>query len=312
MLEIFAGKQSLRLAKPIMNAAGVMGFGGEYNKLIPPDTFGAFVTNPLTWRGLRAAEGMRVAALDSGMLIHTGLPNLGLQRAVQRYGARWANSPIPVIVHVAANTADELTACAGYLDGIDKVAALEVGLADHATHREARLMIGAARSRTQLPILARLPLYQAGQIAAAAVEAGADALVVAAPPRGSARDPISGRLIGGRVYGTWLKALALRVVGWVARNVHVPIIGSGGIHTPDDAREFLEAGARAIQLDSVIWIRPSMAALIAEDLTVGMMTRAANSLADDMYTGYIDPAARRAQLLPSPPPLPPPPTLPED
>ncbi len=106
------------------------------------------------------------------------------------------------------------------------------------------------------------------QTAAAIDDQGrAGAVVVAAPPRGTTRDPETGQLVGGRVYGPWLKAQALRAVGQAARAVDIPVIGCGGIHAADDARDFIDAGARAVQVDTVTWVQPRMLEVIARNLT---------------------------------------------
>ncbi len=311
MIEIASGKQPLQIANPVIGASGVFGYAGEYAKLIDLSKLGALITNPITWKPRKASTGTRVVPLDSGVLIHTGLPNPGLHQVYRANATKWKNSAVPIIVHIVATSPDELGQCGQMLDTCDGVVAVELGLSDQATHRDARLMIGAMRQSTHLPILARLPLYYATHIAAAAAEAGADALVIAAPPRGTARDPISGQLVGGRVYGPWLKALALRAVGQIAGHVKVPVIGCGGIHNPDDARDYVAAGAVAVQVDSVAWVRPDMVEVIARNLGGLELTRKAGAMADEWHPGIGETAAMRAQLLASPPPIIPPSKLPE-
>lgn len=243
--------------------------------------------------------------------MHTGLPNAGLHQVYRTYAARWKNSPAPIIIHITATSPDEVTKCVQALEPSEGIVAIEIGLSDAATHRDARIMIGAARQHTHMPLLAKLPLYQVSETALAAAEAGADAVVVAAPPRGTARDPMTGQLIGGRVYGPMLKTLGLRAVGTIAPHVKVPIIGCGGIHNPIDARDYLEAGAVAIQVDSVAWVRPEMVEVIARNLGGLELTRAAGALADEWRPGLGETAAMRSQLLASPPPIIPPNKLPE-
>jgi dihydroorotate dehydrogenase (NAD+) catalytic subunit len=311
MIEITSGKQPLQIINPVIGASGIFGFAGEYAKLIDLSKLGAIVTNPVTWKPRRAASGTRVVPLDSGVLVHTGLPNPGIHQVYQQNALKWKNSPAPIIVHIVATTPDDVGKCAQMLDMNDGVVGIEIGLGDQATHREARLMIGAARENSHLPILARLPLYQAVNVAVAAEEAGADALVIAGPPRGTARDPLTGQLVGGRVYGPWIKALALRMVGQIAGQVNIPVIGCGGIHNPDDARDYIEAGAIAIQVDSVTWVRPQMVETIARNLGGLELTRAAGALADEWHPGIGETAVLRAQLLPSPRPIVPPTDLPD-
>lgn len=301
--EITGGKQPLRVENPVMGGSGAFGLSGEYSKLIDLSKLGALVTNPITWKPRRAAHGTRVVPLDSGVLVHTGLPNAGLSQTYRAYAAKWKNSVTPIIVHIAATSPDEVARCAESLEHSDGVAGIEIGLADSASHRDAKLMIGAARENTHLPLLARLPLYVAHLIANAAEDAGADALVIAAPPRGTARDPLTGQLIGGRLYGPVIKAESLRAVGSIARHINIPTIGCGGIHTPNDARDYLEAGAVAVQLDSIVWVRPEMVDVITRNLGGLELTRSTGAMADEWRPGLGETAAFRANLLASPPPL---------
>jgi dihydroorotate dehydrogenase len=80
----------------------------------------------------------------------------------------------------------------------------------------------------------------------------------------------------------------------------VPIIGAGGIHSPEDARDYLEAGARAVQVDSVTWVEPRMLEIIARDLGGLTVTRALDALGDEWYPGMSDHtmAQRRDALRP--------------
>ena len=280
------GKTTLLIDNPVMPAAGVFGFDhSAYRDLIDVSKLGAIVTNPVTWRPRRVARGPRVVLLPSGVLIHTGLPNPGASRVIKQYAGRWARSATPVIVHVVATSPDEVARCANAFDRCEGVAALEIGLHDQATPDDVAQIVAAAEANTHLPLLVRVPLYQAAPLAHAAEAAGAGGLVVASPPRGTTRDPETGQLIGGRIYGKWLKAQALRATGQVAQIAGIPVIGSGGIHSPDDARDFIEAGAVAVQVDTVVWTQPHMLEVIARNLGGLELTRAMGALADEWEPG---------------------------
>ncbi len=302
MIELSKGKQPLQLANPVLAASGTVGFAGEYGKLIDLSKLGAIVTNPVTLKPRHAAVGTRVVPLDSGVLIHTGYPNPGINRVIRTYAPAWKTSACPVIVHLAATSPDDIGKCILALEGVEGVAAIEIGLSDDATVRDVRLIVSNALEHTDLAILLRIPLSNGGALAVAAQEAGAGAVVIAAPPRGTARDPISGQMIGGRVFGPWVKSLALRAVGHAASLVTIPIIGTGGIHNPDDAREMIAAGARAVQVDSITWVQPEMTEIIARSLGGLELTRAAGAFSDEWRPGIGETAALRAQLLASPPP----------
>ena len=57
--------------------------------------------------------------------------------------------------------------------------------------------------------------------------------------------------------------LALRALRRVAELVPVPLIGCGGIHSVEDGRAFLRAGAQAIQVGGGLWHDPACLARIA-------------------------------------------------
>ncbi|MBC8171494.1 MAG: nitronate monooxygenase, partial [Anaerolineae bacterium] len=138
-------------------------------------------------------------------------------------------------------------------------------------------------------ILVRLPMQDTYETAQAVADAGADAIVVCAPPRGTARDPKTGRLVSGRVYGPLVKPIVLRMVGQLMRRIKdIPVIGAGGIHTPQDARDYLDAGATAVQIDSVTWVQPGMLEYIARDLGGMTVTRETGAFPDEWFPGMGD------------------------
>lgn len=269
-----------------MPQAGTFGFGDVYGDLIKIEKLGAIVTNPVTFAPWQPATGTRVVPFDAGILVHTGLPNPGLSKIIKMYRKTWAASPVPVIVHLVATTPDDVERAVEMIDAEEALQAVELGLPDEITWQDAADFTRAAVGRSEKPVLVRLPLHDAVHIASAVADAGADALVIAAPPRGTARDPLSGRFIGGRVYSPAVKTMALRFVGLIARDIHdVPIIGAGGIHSPDDARDFLMAGARAVQVGAVTWVQPKMLEIIARDLGGLVLTRETGALPDEWFPG---------------------------
>ncbi len=278
------GKNSLTVETPVMPAAGTFGFGDLYRDLIDIEKLGALVTNPVTYQPWNPAGGTRVVKLDGGILMHTGLPNLGLSKTLARYRAMWNTLPLPVILHVVATNTDDVRRCMVEIEREECVQAVELGLNDEVSPGEAGWLVRAAAEKSEKPLIVRLPLNDAERLARAAVDAGADALVACAPPRGTARDA-AGRLIGGRLYGPLVKPIILRLVGQIARQVDVPVIGAGGVHNPQDARDYIEAGARAVQVDSVTWVQPKMLEIIARDLGGLVLTRASGALADEWHPG---------------------------
>ncbi|MBZ0298323.1 MAG: hypothetical protein K8J31_01205 [Anaerolineae bacterium] len=279
------GKDSLFIDTPVMPAAGTFGYGDAYRNIVRVEKLGAVITNPVTYQPWHPANGTRVIPLDAGVLVHTGLPNPGISKVLSQYRTMWSRMPVPVIMHIVATTPDQVARCASRIEAEEVVTGIELGLNDDTGSQSAQDFVKAVLRNTQKPLMVRLPMQDAYELAEPVAQAGAGALVVTAPPRGTARDPYSGRLVPGRVYGPLIRPIALRMVGHLARRVDIPIIGAGGIHSPQDARDFIEAGARAVQIDSVTWIEPKMLEIIARDLGGLTVTRASDALADEWYLG---------------------------
>lgn len=278
------GKTSLLLSTPVMPAAGTVGFGDNYRRLVDYEKLGAIITNPVTIEQWNPASGTRIVPLPGGILVHTGLPNPGLKRVIRQNRQVWERLPIPVVLHLAGTSPPHMKRAGELIDGLDVIAAIELGLNDDVDEEAVFALVKAAAA-IEKPLLVRLPFYEAGHLARAAVEAGADALVVSAAPRGTARDEYSGRLVSGRIYGPLVKPLVLRLVGRLRRQVpaDIPIVGAGGIHCPQDARDYIEAGAVAVQVDTATWAQPKMLERIARDLGGWIATRRKDALMDEWH-----------------------------
>lgn len=260
-------KVGLSLQSRLLPAAGCFGYGVEYAGLVDGALFGAIVTNAVSLRPHRGAPQPRVAELSDGCVLNTGDQNPGVRQVIKRYAGAWQRLGPPVIVHLAPDAPSDMARTARALAGTGAVAGLEVGLPDTASPSEASAWVAAARE-SELPVLARLPLFRAAMLAAACVQAGADALVVAAPPIAAAMHP-SGQWVTGRLYGRTVHALVLPVVQQVRSLNNVPLIACGGVHSTADARALLSFGAVAVQLDGILlrspWLLPRLAADLASE-----------------------------------------------
>lgn len=301
------GKYSLIIDSPVMPAAGTFGFGNRYVRLIKTEKFGAIVTDPVSLRPRRIAHGPNTVPLAGGLLLHTGLPNPGVEKVVKKHRRNWANSPIPVIVHLIDRNPGDLRRCVRALMSVAGVQGFELGLHGQATQEEVYSLINTIVHTTQLPLMVRVPLERALELAEVVAQSEAGAIVVGAPPRGIARDPVTGKLVRGRVFGPLVMPQALYAVTEVIAalsKIDLPVIGAGGIHSAEDARTFIEAGARAVQLDSVIWSRPEQAEIIARDLGGLQLTREAGAFPDEWFPGIGDTHKKQQSAAPPPDDLP--------
>jgi len=165
------------LSTPVMPAAGTVGFGDNYRRLVDYEKLGAIITNPVTIERWHPASGTRLAPLPGGILVHTGLPNPGLKNVIQQNRQVWEKLPIPVVLHLAGTSAPHMKRAGELIDGLDVIAGIELGLNDDIDEDEAFALVSAATA-IEKPLLVRLPFYEACHLAPAALDAGADALVV--------------------------------------------------------------------------------------------------------------------------------------
>lgn len=137
----------------------------------------------------------------------------------------------------------------------------EFGTPFSGTVESAVAVTRAVRAAVAGPISIKLApnVPDIARIAAAVEQAGADAITAINTMPGMVIDPVSGRPIlsnrVGGISGPALKPIALRCVYEIAQAVSIPIIGTGGVSTGQDAAEMLMAGASLVGVGSAIYYR---------------------------------------------------------
>lgn len=239
-------KRDLYFSKPLMNAAGSLGFAPDTRAGISFDSFGAFVTNPFSLRPRKPAAQPELIEYPGGFLLHSGLPNPGFNAGIKKYAPRWDKAEIPVIVHLMADRPEETQRMVRTLESQENVMAAELGfaplLADDILLLTLEMCLG------ELPLIFCLPLEQVLSLGPRLIQGGAQAISVSAPRGALTTD----RLITGRLYGPCLFPHALETV-YSASKLGLPIIGAGGVWTNENAEAMLSVGALAVQVDALLW-----------------------------------------------------------
>lgn len=241
-------KYDLSFNVPVLNAAGSLGFAPDPHGAMDLSRLGAFVTNPVSLRPRTPAQGTRYLIFPGGFLLHTGYPNPGIRSVIRRYAGRWERSPMPIIVHLLPQRAEDAAQMSQNLEALEGVMGLELGLPSDVTPEETFVLAQAAV--WELPVVVRLPLERAVELAPVVIEAGASAVSLG-PPRGALPGP-GGEIAQGRLYGPALFPLVLEVVRRLGQ-AGIPVIAAGGVYHPQDVETLLAAGAMAVQLDAVLW-----------------------------------------------------------
>ncbi|HMK66360.1 MAG TPA: dihydroorotate dehydrogenase [Thermodesulfobacteriota bacterium] len=263
----------LDLKNPVMVASGTFGYGKEYADFFDLSALGALITKGVSLEPMAGNPPPRICETSSGMLNAIGLQNGGVKNFLKDKLPFLSRLSVPVIVNILGHSLPEYQEVARHLNGAFGIAGLEVniscpnvsqgGLAFGADPRLAARVIARVRRVTRLPLIAKLTPQVAdiAAIARAVEEAGADALSLINTIPGMAVDIRTsrsklGRLIGG-LSGPAIKPVALRLVYQTVRAVSIPVIGLGGIRTAEDALEFLLVGAKAVQIGTANFIRPT-------------------------------------------------------
>lgn len=285
MVDLTTRLGAVTLKNPIMPASGT--FSEDLAGVIDMNALGAHVTKTITYEKRGGNPTPRVCEVRGSMLNSIGIPSKGIAHFIQNVIPYYRDYDVPLIVSISAHNADDFARIceAVTVSGVD---AIEVniscpnieddGKAFAMRPNSTRQVMTRLRGATDLPLWAKLSpnTGETTEVALAAQDAGADALVVANTLLSMAidihsRKPKLGNLMGG-LSGPSLKPITLRMAYQCAKVVEIPVIGCGGISTVEDVVEYLIAGASAVQVGTATFINPTAMPQIIRDLE-SYMTR---------------------------------------
>jgi dihydroorotate dehydrogenase (NAD+) catalytic subunit len=286
---------SVRLPGPVLAASGTFGYGTEV-PLLNRRCLGGVVSKGVTLRPRAGTPPPRIAETPDGMLNAIGLQNPGVEAVIRDYAPLWAGWDFPVLVNVNGESVEEYAAVASSLNGVPGVAGLELNIScpnveaggmwfgnDPVT---AGRVTEAVRRRTRLPLWVKLTpsVSDIGVVARAVEAAGADAISAVNTFVGMSIDlaTLRPRLANrtGGLSGPAIRPAALHLAHQVARSVHVPVVGIGGISCAEDALEFLVAGCAAVQVGTATFFEPCTIEHVHEGIGRFLSGRHLRSLAE--------------------------------
>jgi dihydroorotate dehydrogenase (NAD+) catalytic subunit len=273
----------LELASPIIAASGTFGYGIEFEEIVSLERIGAFVTKGISLEPIAGHSPPRLIQTASGMLNAIGLQNVGVEDFIARKLPPLRRYPRSnVIVNVFGYTIGEYVAVIERLNKADGIAAYELNVSCPNIHADYMIfgtdpgsleyLVGQVRNKSTRPIIVKLSpnVTSIAHMARISARAGADAVSVsntflAMSIDAETRHPRLSNITGG-LSGPAIKPIALRMVYETAQAVNIPIIGMGGITTPEDAVEFLLAGATAVQVGTASFADPRAVERLAKGL----------------------------------------------
>jgi dihydroorotate dehydrogenase (NAD+) catalytic subunit len=263
----------IRLKNPVMTASGTFGYGEEFAPLLDINRLGAIITKGTSLKPMEGNSPPRTVETVGGLINSIGLQNVGVQAFLRDKLPFLRQFTTPVIVNIFGGTVREFGEVARRLDDIPGIAGLEVniscpnvakgGVLFGVDPKMAHHVVRTVRRATQRPIIVKLTpnVTDITLIAKAVEEAGADAIslintLIAMAIDPQTRTPLLNNIIGG-LSGPAIKPVALRLVWQAVNAVEIPVIGIGGIMTPEDALEFIIVGARAVQVGMANFVNPT-------------------------------------------------------
>lgn len=268
-MKISAELPGLKLKNPIMPASGTFGFGDSgAAKKFDLNKMGALVLKTTTPEARTGNPQPQIAVLDDGVLNSVGLTNPGVNSVISDKitNLRKKYPELPIIASVGGSSIEDYVEVAKKLSDCGMVNALEINIscpnvANGGMHFGTdpwlvEKLIMKIKSTVRLPIYVKLTpnVTNIVEIAKAAQDGGADGLSMINTLLGmrvdiKTRKPTLGNGMGG-LSGEAIKPLAIRMIAQVHHEVDLPIIGMGGISSPEDVIEFLLAGASAVAVGS--------------------------------------------------------------
>jgi dihydroorotate dehydrogenase (NAD+) catalytic subunit len=261
------------LKNPIIAASGTFGYGVEFEDVVHLAKLGGFVVKGLSKEPMIGNPPPRLWETAAGMLNAIGLQNIGAQAFLEDKMPRLRQiKDIVVMANIFGYAREDYERTIEILNDGEGIAAYELnvscpntahgGLQFGSDPRSLDEVVTTAKRVSRRPLIVKLSpnVTSMAQMAYVAQESGADALslvntFVAMAIDPETRKPRIANITAG-LSGPAIKPIAVRMVYDAAHAVKIPVIGMGGISTPEDVIEFMLAGATAVQIGTASYWDP--------------------------------------------------------
>ena len=272
----------LKLKNPVLTASGTFGYGHEYSDFIDLNRLGGYIVKGTTLEPRQGNPSPRMAETPAGMINAVGLQNKGVDYFIEHIYPTLSEFHSEAIVNISGAKLDDYVAVAEKLAHLDRIHAIEVniscpnvkagGMAFGTTCSGAGEITRAVRDAWPRHLMVKLSpnVTDITEIALAAEANGADSVslinTLLAMDIDVERQRPSISTITGGLSGPCVRPVAVRMVWQVAKRVHIPVVGLGGICNASDALQFIMAGATAVQVGTANFVDPSVTMKIIDGL----------------------------------------------
>jgi dihydroorotate dehydrogenase (NAD+) catalytic subunit len=272
----------IQFQNPVLTASGTFGYGQEFAHLMDLNKLGGICVKGISAEPMSGNASPRIYETESGMLNAIGLQNVGAKKFLAEKLPFLRNLRCRCIVNVFGYSTEEYVRCLEILNEGEGIDGYELNISCPNTRcggmvygNDPKLteeVVGASKRAARYPLIVKLSpnVTDITELARAAEGAGADALSLVNTFVGMAidvetRKPRISNVTAG-LSGPAIKPVAVRMVYQVAKAVKIPLIGIGGIASPEDALEFIIAGASAVQVGTANFYAPETSLRIVEGL----------------------------------------------
>ena len=257
---------------PTVLASGLWGITASSWKRVVENGAGGVTTKSLWLNEHKGHPNPTVISTEHWTLNAVGLPDGGVEKAKEEIGSYLKEKPAPLIANIVAGSIDDFVktaeaivklnpdflevniSCPNVDDEFGKPFACSAPDAADVT-KKVKAVSGS------VPILIKLSpnVDDIGAVASACAEAGADgftAINTVGPGMAidlKSRMPILANKVGG-LSGPAIKPISVKCIAdvYAATDGKLPIIGTGGVYTGEDALELMLAGATLIGIGTAI------------------------------------------------------------
>lgn len=262
----------VKFSNPLVVASGVLGVTGASLKRVVDEGAGGVTSKSVWLTGHKGHANPTIVCNEHWMLNAVGLPDAGIEKAREELGWFKENCSAPLIANIVAYKISDFEILAEEISKINPDI-VEVNISCPNVEDEfgapfacnaasAEQVTLAVRKKTKLPLIVKLSpnVNNIGSIAKAVVEAGADgicAINTVGPGMAinlETAEPILHNKVGG-LSGYAIKPIAVRCIYDIRKAVNVPIIGTGGVYSGEDALELMMAGATLVGVGTATYAR---------------------------------------------------------
>ena len=283
VIDLSVNVAGIPLKNPVIAASGTFGYGVEFEDVVHLSKLGGLVVKGLSKEPMIGNPPPRLWETAAGMLNAIGLQNIGAPAFLEEKLPRLRQiKDIVVMANVFGYTREDYERTIDILNEGEGIAAYELnvscpntahgGLQFGSDPRTLDELVTTVKRVARRPLIVKLSpnVTSIAQMAYVAQESGADALslvntFVAMAIDPETRKPRIANVTAG-LSGPAIKPIAVRMVYDAAHAVQIPVIGMGGISTPEDVIEFMLAGATAVEIGTASYWDPCATEKIVDQL----------------------------------------------